>query len=160
MGQIAKIRRTDIEKAALFFDEAPEVQPEEVTRKEAIRILAPKIKVMRRKGYNWAKIAEALATFGISIEPDLLASYHRVASEPTSGGTKRARRESTGSPSGAQGAAPSKAASAPGVGAGAVPEPQTAGAGSAKQAEGGGPPAPRAATRTRTEPSGSEGSGR
>jgi hypothetical protein len=47
MRQTTKIRRADINKAAQHFDGAPAVEPEEVTRKEAIRILAPKIKEER-----------------------------------------------------------------------------------------------------------------
>ncbi len=92
MRQTTKIRRADIEKAAQFFDEAPQMEPDEVTRKEAIRILAPKIRAMRRKGYTWAKIAEVLATFGIAIEADLLVSYYRAAGEAPAASGKRARR--------------------------------------------------------------------
>ena len=149
MGQIAKIRRTDVEKAGQFFDEAPEVQPEEVTRKEAVRILASKIKAMRRKRYSWAKIAEALATFGITIEPDLLASYHRAACEPSSGATKRARRESAG-----------KAPEATGVASGTVAPAPAAAPGMAKPSEGGHAAGPRAPARSRTETGGGEGSAR
>jgi hypothetical protein len=77
MGQAVKVRRADIDRIAEEFDSAPEDEPEEVNRKEAIRILEPKIKAMRRKGYTWRRIGELLTKGGIPIEPHLLASYLR-----------------------------------------------------------------------------------
>ena len=149
MRLIAKIRREDIEKAAQYFDEAPEVQPEEVTRKEAVRTLAPKIKAMRRKGYTWPKIAELLTKYGISIEPGLLTSYFRAASEASSGGTKRASRAANG-PTAAGGSEQGRPAKAPVV---------AAAHGVARQAEAGSQAASRPPARGRTDPSGGEPSG-
>ena len=150
MRQIAKIRREDIEKAAQYFDEAPEVQPEEVTRKEAVRTLASKIKAMRRKGYTWPKIAELLTKYGISIEPGLLTSYFRAASEASSGGTKRASRAANGPTATAGGSEQGRPAKAPVV---------APAHGVARQAEAGSQAASRPPARGRTDPSGGEPSG-
>ena len=95
MRQTTKIRRTDVDQAAKQLDDAPDVEPEEVTRKEAIRILAPKIKPMRRKGYSWQKVAEILTKAGIPIEAELLVTYVREASETPSGRARRTRRASS-----------------------------------------------------------------
>ena len=161
MRQTTKIRRADIGKAAQHFDEAPEVQPEEVTRKEAIRILAPKIKEMRRKGYNWEQIAERLKGDGISIEPDLLASYFRAAVGGQSGRAKRARRASGGPPTaaGASEQGPPTAAAAVATEQGRVPGSSVA-VGVARQAEGGSQPSPRPPVKARTDTSGGDAPGR
>jgi hypothetical protein len=79
MGPVVKVRRADVDKIAQEFDSAPEDTPENVNRKDAIRILEPKIKTMRRKGYSWQRIGELLTKGGIPIEPGLLASYVRDA---------------------------------------------------------------------------------
>jgi hypothetical protein len=160
MRQTTKIRRVDIDKAAQHFDEAPEVQPEEVTRKEAVRILGPKIKEMLRKGYNWEQIAERLKGDGISIEPDLLASYHRASVGGKSGRAKRARRASGGPPTAAGGSEQGK----PTAAAAAATERSRGSAsavavGVARQAEGGSQTASRPPTKGRTDTSGGEASG-
>ena len=90
MGPIVNVRRVDIDKIAQKFDSAPEDKPEEVNRKDAIRILEPKIKAMRRKGYSWQRIGELLTEGGIPIAPGLLASYMRDA------GGKARRRDGAG----------------------------------------------------------------
>ena len=160
MRQTTKIRRADVDKAAQHFDEAPEVEPEEVTRKEAIRILGPKIKEMRRKGYNWGQLSERLREDSISIEPDLLASYFRAAVGGQPGRAKRARGAS-GRPTAAAGAPEQgKLPSAPAVATepGPGPAPSVAVV-PARQTEGH-QATPRGPTKGRTETSGGEASGR
>ena len=163
MRQTTKIRRADIGKAAQHFDEAPEVQPEEVTRKEAVRILAPKIKEMRRKGYGWEQIAARLKGDGISIEPDLLASYYRAVVGGQSGRAKRARRPSGGPPTAAGGSVgqgkPTAAAAAATAEQGRAPASAMA-VGVAGQAVGGSQSASRPSMRGRTDTSGGDASGR
>ncbi len=161
MRQTTKIRRADIDKAAQHFDEAPEVEPEEVTRKEAVRILGPKIKEMRRKGYNWEQIAERLKGDGISIEPDLLASYFRAAVGGQSGRAKRARRPSGRTPTAAGGSEQGKptaaAAAATEQGRGLA---SSVAVGVARQPEEGSQTGSRPPTKGRTDTSGGEASGR
>jgi hypothetical protein len=161
MRQTTKIRRSDIDKAAQHFDEAPEVQPEEVTRKEAVRILAPRIKDMRRKGYSWEQIAARLKGDGISVEPDLLASYYRAAVGGQSGRAKRARRASGGPPTAAGGSEQGKPTAAPAAAIEQNRAPASAMAvGVAGQAVGGSQSASRPSTRGRTDTSGGDASGR
>jgi hypothetical protein len=160
MRQTTKIRREDIDRAAQHFDEAPEVQPEEVTRKETIRILGPTIKAMRRKGYNWNQISERLKQDGIPIEPDLLASYCRAAFGRRSRSAKRGRRASSGPAPGIavpkQGKAPSATAVATEQADGHEHSAATA---IARQEEGGNRAAGRAPARGRADTSGKEGPG-
>ena len=87
MGRVVTIRRADIEKIAQEFDSAPEDEPEEVNRRAAIRMLRPKIKVMRRKGYSLRHIADLLTKGGIPINAAMLASYMRAP------GAKRSTHE-------------------------------------------------------------------
>jgi hypothetical protein len=151
MRQTTKIRRADIDKAAQHFDDAPEVEPEEVTRKDAIRILGPKIKAMFRKGYSRNKIAEMLTQHGIPMETDLLASYLRAASEVPSSSAKRTRRTSGGLATGQGSAAGSKPPSAPA----ATPEPSAQPVPAVvRQPEGGTPTAHRAPAKSRSDTSG------
>jgi hypothetical protein len=151
MRQTTKIRRADIDKAAKHFDEAPEVEPEEVTRKDAIRILGPKIKAMFRKGYNRNKIAEMLTQHGIPMETDLLASYLRAASEVPSNSAKRTRRTSGGSAAGAGAPAGSKSPSAPAATPEASAQHVPAGA---RQLESSATATPRAPAKSRTDTGG------
>jgi hypothetical protein len=157
MRQTTKIRRADIDKAAQHFDEAPEVKPEEVTRKEAVRILGPKIKEMRRKGYNWEQIAERLKGDGISIESDLLASYFRVAVGGQPGRAKRARRASGGTPTAAGGVEQGKQTAAAEQRSGPA---SSVAVEVARQAEGGSQTASRPPTKGGTDTSGGDPSGR
>jgi hypothetical protein len=160
MKQTTKIRRADIDRAARHFDEAPEVQPEEVTRKEAVRILGPKIKEMRRKGYNWGQIAEKLKAVGMAIAPDLLASYFRAAAGGQSGRAKRARR-AAGRPAAVAGASEQgKLPNSPAVAPEQDLRPASSAAAAARppevasQTAGSRPP-----TKSRTDTSGGETSG-
>ena len=70
-----KVRRDLIPKLEKLLDELPERQSDEIGKAEAIRLLLPKIHVLRAKGLSLVEIAEQLTGGGVPITPNLLRTY-------------------------------------------------------------------------------------
>jgi hypothetical protein len=71
----AKIRLDSIETLQKTLEALPEHRQEEVTKVQAIRMLAPQIHAMQSKGYNLASIAAVLSERGIAVSAGALKSY-------------------------------------------------------------------------------------
>jgi hypothetical protein len=74
----------EIHRIRKVLQEAPESPNGQVTRPEAIRMLAPDIAAMRSKGYSLTHVAAMLAEQGLAVTEPVLKVYLRRAKRPTS----------------------------------------------------------------------------
>ncbi len=81
----------EVHRLGRFLEERPEHQRTEVTRREAIRILAPQIAGLQSKGYTIAAIASMLSGHGVDISPVVLHTYLRDVRAKHSHKKKRTR---------------------------------------------------------------------
>lgn len=65
----------------------------ELSKMEAVAMMATAIHQLRQKGYSWDRIAEKLTAAGIQINPATLKSYMARAASSKKGGAKRRRRQ-------------------------------------------------------------------
>ena len=73
------VSRAFIEQLQQALADTPECPAEEITRTEAIRILAPQIHKMQSKGYGYTAIAALLSEKGFAVNSKGLKSYLRQA---------------------------------------------------------------------------------
>jgi hypothetical protein len=96
MPQKAKIPVVSIEELQRSLDALPEHRDEEVTKTQAIRMLAPQIHAMQSKGYTMSAIAAMLSDRGIAVTAVALKSYlshnKERAAVKRGGGERKARR--------------------------------------------------------------------
>lgn len=80
----------DVEALGATLKELPAVDQgeRELTKMEAVKLLAPRIRELRKKGYSMERIAEKLTEGGFAINSSTLASYLAR----TGGGRGRSKR--------------------------------------------------------------------
>jgi hypothetical protein len=97
--QPRKIPMATIEQLQRVLENVPECRVEEVTKVQAIRMLASQIHAMQSKGYGLVAIAKLLSEHGIGVTAVTLKSY--LTQAKAAGGKKKApkrkqRQESDG----------------------------------------------------------------
>jgi hypothetical protein len=73
--QSQKISILAIEDLQKAMREAPEYSAKEVTKVQAVRLLAPQIQEMQSRGYSLGQIADFLSAKGFLIKPTALKNY-------------------------------------------------------------------------------------
>jgi hypothetical protein len=73
------VSRAFIEQLQQALADTPECRSEEITRTEAIRMLAPQIHKMQSKGYGYTAIAALLSEKGFAVTSKGLKTYLREA---------------------------------------------------------------------------------
>jgi hypothetical protein len=75
----AVLNLEQVQRIRQMLQEAPPSTSKEVSRREAIRLLATDIAAMRSKGYSMAQIAAMLVENGLSVSAGVLKGYLRDA---------------------------------------------------------------------------------
>ena len=88
MSAIVKIRIEAVKQLQRMLDALPVVQPEEVTRSAAVRMLVPQVQALQSKGYTLAAIARVLGENGL---PLTTVAIKTILAEATSPKKKRGR---------------------------------------------------------------------
>jgi hypothetical protein len=87
-------RKDEIERLKASLAELPQLENVEVSKREAVRLLASTIHGLQGKGYRLDKIAELVSERGVTIKPTTLKSYlHRVKPRGKAAGRTNRRRE-------------------------------------------------------------------
>jgi hypothetical protein len=73
----AKIPLSEIAKLEHLIDQEPVRAPSEVSKGQAVAMLAPKLYEMRRKGYAWSDVAAWLSGHGLSMTATALQRHLR-----------------------------------------------------------------------------------
>jgi hypothetical protein len=73
-----KIALTEITTLEQALDDAPARKPTEVSKGEAIAILAPKLNALRTKGYTWREVAAWLTEHGVAVTAPALQRHLRA----------------------------------------------------------------------------------
>jgi len=68
-------RKNEIERLKDSLADLPELATVEVSKQEAVRLLAPTIHGLQAKGYSLDRIAELVSERGVTIAPTTLKSY-------------------------------------------------------------------------------------
>jgi hypothetical protein len=122
----AKIPLSEVAKLEQLIDQEPARAPSEVTKRQAVAMLAPKLYEMRRKGYVWRDVAAWLSGHGLTMTPAALQRHLRGIKDAgvRSGPHGRARSPEDGKASGSRTvAAPATASAAPPAPLPKVPSP-------------------------------------
>jgi hypothetical protein len=77
--QSTKIPLSDLATLEQLLDQAPARRANEVSKRRAIGILAPKLEELRRKGYMWRDVAAWLTEHGLTVTVPALQRYLRSA---------------------------------------------------------------------------------
>jgi hypothetical protein len=73
----AKIPLSDVAKLEQLIDQEPARAPSEVSKRQAVAMLAPKLYEMRRKGYAWRDVAAWLSGHGLTMTAAALQRHLR-----------------------------------------------------------------------------------
>jgi hypothetical protein len=73
----AKIPLSEIAKLEHLIDQEPARAPSEVSKRQAVAMLAPKLYEMRRKGYAWRDVAAWLSGHGLTMTAAALQRHLR-----------------------------------------------------------------------------------
>jgi hypothetical protein len=92
----AKIPLSDIAKLEHLIDQEPARAPSEVSRRQAVLMLAPKLYEMRHKGYTWRDVAAWLSGHGLTMTAAALQRHLRGVEDPGGRGRPRGRAKSRG----------------------------------------------------------------
>jgi hypothetical protein len=85
----AKIPLSEIANLEHLIDQEPARAPSEVSRRQAVAMLAPKLYEMRHKGYAWRDVAAWLSGHGLTMTTAALQRHLRgVKDESVRGGTR------------------------------------------------------------------------
>jgi hypothetical protein len=107
----AKIPLSEIAKLEHLIDQEPARAPSEVSKRQAVAMLAPKLYEMRRKGYAWRDVAAWLSGHGLTMTAAALQRHLRGVKDASVRGCPRGRAKA---PADAKAEAPSAlAASTP-----------------------------------------------
>jgi hypothetical protein len=120
----AKVPLSEIAKLEHLIDQEPARAPSEVTKRQAVAMLAPKLYEMRRKGYAWRDVAAWLTGNGLTMSSAALQRHLRDVKDASGRGGSRGRGKSAGDGKADISAAP--APSTPGAAAPAGPLPKVA----------------------------------
>ena len=72
-----KIPLSEIAKLEHLIDQEPAREPNEVSKRQAVAMLAPKLYEMRRKGYAWRDVAAWLSGHGMTMSAAALQRHLR-----------------------------------------------------------------------------------
>jgi hypothetical protein len=92
----AKIRLSEIAKLEHLIDQEPARAPSEVSKRQAVAMLAPKLYEMRRKGYAWRDVAAWLSGNGLTMSAAALHRHLRDVKDANVRGGSRGRGKGPG----------------------------------------------------------------
>jgi hypothetical protein len=118
----AKIPLSEIAKLENLIDQEPARAPSEVSKRQAVAMLAPKLYEMRRKGYAWRDIAAWLSGHSLTMTATALQRHLRGVKDASVRGGSRTRRKGPGD--GKADTSPALAASTPAPAAPTAPQPK------------------------------------
>jgi hypothetical protein len=118
----AKIPLSEIAKLEHLIDQEPALAPSEVSKRQAVAMLAPKLYEMRRKGYAWRDVAAWLSGHGLTMTAAALQRHLRGVKDASVRGGSRARSKGPGD--GKADASPALAASTLAPAAPSAPPPK------------------------------------
>jgi hypothetical protein len=107
----AKIPLSEIAKLEQLIAQEPARAPSEVSKRQAVAMLAPKLYEMRNKGYAWRDVAAWLSGHGLPMTAAALQRHLRDVKGASVRGNRRGRGKGPGD--GKAGASPPLAASVP-----------------------------------------------
>jgi hypothetical protein len=114
----AKIALSEIAKLEHLIDQEPAREPNEVSKRQAVAMLAPKLHEMRRKGYAWRDVAAWLSGHGLTMTAAALQRHLRGVKDANARGGSRGRGKGPG-----EGKADMSSASAASTAGAAIPTP-------------------------------------
>jgi hypothetical protein len=120
----AKIPLSEIAKLEHLIDQEPARAPSEVSKRQAVAMLAPKLYEMRRKGYGWRDVAAWLSGNGLAMSAAALQRHLREVKDASVRGGSRGRGKGRGD--GRPDVSSAPAASNPGAAAPTAPLPKVA----------------------------------
>ncbi|MGO9834104.1 MAG: hypothetical protein ACLP1X_07815 [Polyangiaceae bacterium] len=118
----AKIPLSEVAKLEDLIEQEPARAPSEVSKRQAVAMLAPKLYEMRRKGYAWRDVAAWLSGHGLTMTAAALQRHLRGVKDASVRGGARARGKGPGD--GKADASPALAASTPAAAAATAPPPK------------------------------------
>jgi hypothetical protein len=80
-----KVRLDALERLSREVEELPLSRPEEVTTREAVRLVLPHVHAMQSKGYSLQAIAKFLSERGIAVTGAALRRYMKFATDDQKG---------------------------------------------------------------------------
>jgi len=92
----AKIPLSEIAKLEHLIDQEPVRAPSEVSKGQAVTMLAPKLYEMRRKGYAWSDVAAWLSGHGLTMTATALQRHLRGVKGASVRGRPRGRGKGHG----------------------------------------------------------------
>jgi hypothetical protein len=92
----AKISLPEIAKLENLIDQEPARAPSEVSKRQAVAMLAPKLYEMRRKGYAWRDVAAWLSDHGLTMTAAALQRHMRGVKDASVRSGPRARGKGPG----------------------------------------------------------------
>jgi hypothetical protein len=90
----AKIPLSEVAKLEHLIDQEPARAPSEVSKRQAVAMLAPKLYEMRHKGYAWRDVAAWLSGNGLTMTAAALQRHLRGIKDPGVRGRPRGRAKS------------------------------------------------------------------
>ena len=117
-----KIPLSEIAKLEHLIDQEPARAPSDVSKRQAVAMLAPKLYEMRRKGYAWRDVAAWLSGHGLTMSAAALQRHLRDVKDASVRGGSRGRGKGSGDGKPDVSSAP--AASSPGAAALTAPLPK------------------------------------
>jgi hypothetical protein len=118
----AKIPLSEIAKLEHLIDQEPARAPSEVSKRQAVAMLAPKLYEMRRKGYAWRDVAVWLSDHGLTMTAAALQRHLRGVKGSSVRGGSRGRGKGSGE--GKADASPALTASTPAATVPTAPPPK------------------------------------
>jgi hypothetical protein len=92
----AKIPLSEVAKLEQLIDQEPARAPSEVSKRQAVAMLAPKLYEMRRKGYAWRDVAAWLSGNGLPMSAAALQRHLRDVKDTSVRGGSRGRGKGPG----------------------------------------------------------------
>jgi hypothetical protein len=86
-----KIPLSEIANLEHLIDQEPAREPNEVSKRQAVAMLAPKLYEMRRKGYAWRDVAAWLSGHGMTMSAAALQRHLRGVKDVSVRGSPRGR---------------------------------------------------------------------
>jgi hypothetical protein len=87
----AKIPLSEVAKLEHLIDQEPARAPSEVSKRQAVAMLAPKLYEMRHKGYTWRDVAAWLSGNGLTVTAGALQRHLRGIKDASVRGGPRGR---------------------------------------------------------------------
>jgi len=96
MRQANRVPLSALEKLRGELSALPALEPEDVSRRKAVELLASTIRELLERGYTIARVAGLLSERGLEVSPDVLKSYLNAARRGTVGKRAKARGAQAG----------------------------------------------------------------